>query len=217
MNINFIPAWDQGVLKPLEKLEVHKKGLRHKAVSVFLISDYNVLIQKRASMKYHTPGLWANTCCTHPLWSEDPKECAHRRLKEELGIEVSELVYKNKIDYKADVGNGLIENENVDVFVGSIKEKDNLKILLNKDEVAEVRWICFDRLKEEISLSPDKFTPCLIIYVQDHFEQIIHCPAYFIILILLLRISAIPKTPRIVAVMPVTSSPASLYITFGEA
>ncbi len=129
MNINFIPAWDQGVLKPLEKLEVHKKGLRHKAVSVFLISDYNVLIQKRASMKYHTPGLWANTCCTHPLWSEDPKECAHRRLKEELGIEVPELVYKNKIDYKADVGNGLIENENVDVFVGSIKEKDNLKIL----------------------------------------------------------------------------------------
>ena len=63
-------------------------------------------------------GLWANTCCTHPLWSEDP-ECAHRRLKEELGIEVPELVYKNKIDYKADVGNGLIENENVDVFVGS--------------------------------------------------------------------------------------------------
>ena len=128
MNINFIPAWDQGVLKPLEKLEVHKRGLRHKAVSVFLISDNNVLIQKRASMKYHTPGLWANTCCTHPLWSEDPKECAHRRLKEELGIEVPELVYKNKIDYKADVGNGLIENENVDVFVGSIKEKDNLNI-----------------------------------------------------------------------------------------
>ena len=174
MNINFIPAWDQGVLKPLEKLEVHKRGLKHKAVSVFLISDNNVLLQKRAPMKYHTPGLWANTCCTHPLWSEDPKECAHRRLKEELGIEVPELVYKNKIEYKADVGNGLIENENVDVFVGSIAEKDNLKILLNNDEVAEVRWICFDRLKEEISLSPDKFTPWLRIYVQDHFEQIIN-------------------------------------------
>ena len=58
MNINFIPAWDQGVLKPLEKLEVHKRGLRHKAVSVFLISDNNVLLQKRASKKYHTPGLW---------------------------------------------------------------------------------------------------------------------------------------------------------------
>ena len=59
-------------------------------------------------------------------------------------------------------------------FVGSIKEKDNLKILLNDDEVAEVRWICFDRLKEEISLSPNKFTPWLRIYVQDHFDQIVN-------------------------------------------
>ena len=83
-------------------------------------------------------------------------------------------MYKNKIDYKAYVGNGLIENENVDVFVGSIKEKGNLKINLNHDEVEEVRWICFDKLKEEISLSPDKFTPWLRIYVQDHFEQIIN-------------------------------------------
>ena len=66
MNINFIPAWDQGVLQPLEKLEVHKRGLRHKAVSVFLISDNNVLIQKRASMKYHTPGSVSYTHLTLP-------------------------------------------------------------------------------------------------------------------------------------------------------
>ena len=83
----------------VEKLDVHQRGLRHKAVSVFLISENSILLQKRASMKYHTPGLWANTCCTHPSWSEDPIDCAHRRLKEELGIEVSELVYKDKIDY----------------------------------------------------------------------------------------------------------------------
>ena len=156
--MNFIPAWDQGVLKPLEKLEVHKRGLRHKAVSVFLISHNDVLLQKRASMKYHTPGLWANTCCTHPLWSEDPKECAHRRLKEELGIVVPELVYKNKIDYKADVGNGLIENETVDVFIGSVKEKDKLEMLLNHNEVAKVKWMSFEKLKEEISLSPVSYT-----------------------------------------------------------
>ena len=174
MNINLIPAWDQGILKPLEKLDVHKRGLRHKAVSVFLISDNNILLQKRASIKYHTPGLWANTCCTHPSWSEDPEECAHRRLKEELGIELSELVYKNKIDYKADVGNGLIENESVDVFVGEIEEKEKLKTRLNHNEVAEVRWIRHETLKEEISLSPMKFTPWLRIYIQDHFDQIIN-------------------------------------------
>ena len=174
MNTDFIPAWDQGVLKPLEKLDVHKRGLRHKAVSVFLISDNSVLLQKRASMKYHTPGLWANTCCTHPLWSEDPMDCAHRRLKEELGIEVSELVYKDKIDYRADVGNGLIENETVDVFVGSIETKDKLKMLLNYNEVSEAKWVSFETLKEEISLLPLKFTPWLRIYIQDHFDQIIN-------------------------------------------
>ena len=174
MNTNFIPAWDQGVLKPLEKLDVHKRGLRHKAVSVFLISDNSVLLQKRASMKYHTPGLWANTCCTHPLWSEDPVDCAHRRLKEELGIEVSKLVYKDKIDYRADVGNGLIENETVDVFVGSIETKEKLKMLLNYNEVSEAKWVSFETLKEEISLLPLKFTPWLRIYIQDHFDQIIN-------------------------------------------
>ena len=173
MSTNFIPAWDQGILKPLEKIFVHKKGLKHKAVSVFLISDNSVLIQKRASMKYHTPGLWANTCCTHPSWSEDPIDCAHRRLKEELGIEVSELEYKNKIDYRADVGNGLIENETVDIFVGSIETKDKLEMLLNHNEVSEVKWITFERLKEEISLVPSKFTPWLRVYMQDHFDQII--------------------------------------------
>ncbi len=174
MNTNFIPAWDQGVLKPLEKLDVHKRGLRHKAVSVFLISDNSVLLQKRALMKYHTPGLWANTCCTHPSWLEEPIDCAHRRLKEELGIEVSELVYKDKIDYKADVGNGLIENETVDVFVGSIETKNKLQMVLNHDEVSEVKWTGFETLKEEILLVPSKFTPWLRIYMQDHFDQIIN-------------------------------------------
>lgn len=174
MNTDFIPAWDQGVLKPLEKLDVHKRGLRHKAVSVFLISNDSVLLQKRASTKYHTPGLWANTCCTHPSWLEDPIDCAHRRLKEELGVDVSELVYKNKIDYKADVGNGLIENETVDVFVGSVTTKEKLKMRLNENEVSEVKWVSFETLKKEISLSPSGFTPWLRIYIQDHFDQIIN-------------------------------------------
>ena len=67
---------------------------------------------------------------------------------------MSELVYKNKIDYKADVGNGLIENETVDVFVGSVTTKEKLKMRLNENEVSEVKWVNFETLKEEISLSP---------------------------------------------------------------
>ena len=65
-----IPAWVNGELTPVEKLEAHIKGFRHKAVSVFVVDGPRVLIQKRAATKYHTPGLWANTCCTHPDWHE---------------------------------------------------------------------------------------------------------------------------------------------------
>ena len=81
-----IPAWVDGRRVPVGKLEVHQRGLRHKAVSVFVLDGTRVLIQKRAAGKYHTPGLWANTCCTHPLWEEDAAFCAVRRLREELGI-----------------------------------------------------------------------------------------------------------------------------------
>ena len=71
-----IPAWVNGTLHPVEKLEAHKRGLKHKAVSVFVIAGNAVLIQQRAAHKYHTPRLWANTCCTHPKWDEAPKTCA---------------------------------------------------------------------------------------------------------------------------------------------
>jgi isopentenyl-diphosphate delta-isomerase len=81
-----IPAWVEGTLTPVEKLEVHKKGLRHKAVSVFVMRGDRILLQQRALSKYHTPGLWANACCTHPHWDEQPLTCAQRRLEEELGI-----------------------------------------------------------------------------------------------------------------------------------
>ena len=67
-----IPAWVDGDLVPLDKLDVHRRGLRHPAVSVFLLDGDRFLIQRRALGKYHTPGLWANACCTHPLWGEAP-------------------------------------------------------------------------------------------------------------------------------------------------
>ncbi|MFY9241096.1 MAG: NUDIX domain-containing protein, partial [Roseovarius sp.] len=81
-----IPAWVGDTLVPVEKLEVHERGLRHKAVSVFVVSGDDVLIQRRALGKYHTPGLWANTCCTHPNWDEKSLDCAARRMEEELGV-----------------------------------------------------------------------------------------------------------------------------------
>ena len=81
-----IPAWVDGKLAPVEKMSVHRRGLRHKAVSVFVTRGAEVLIQRRALDKYHSAGLWANTCCTHPHWGKSAASCARRRLAEELGL-----------------------------------------------------------------------------------------------------------------------------------
>ena len=106
-----IPAWVDGELKPVEKLAVHREGLRHKAVSVFVTQGDRVLLQRRALGKYHTPGLWANTCCTHPGWDETSHDCAVRRLDEELGITGLTPEYRDRVEYCADVGGGLIRSE----------------------------------------------------------------------------------------------------------
>ena len=168
----YIPAWDNGTLQPLEKMAVHKKGLKHKAISVFLFSENELLIQQRALSKYHTPGLWANTCCTHPYWQEKSEDCARRRLLQELGISVSELTYKDKIEYKAEVGNDLIENEIVDIFVCYFDKKSNVAININPEEVMRTKWIKIDKLTSDIRENPNQFTPWIRIYMDEHVEQI---------------------------------------------
>ena len=172
---DMIPAWENGKLKPIEKLEVHKRALRHKAVSVFIISGSETLIQKRALDKYHTPGLWANACCTHPFWNELASDCAKRRIREELGVKTSiNFVYCDQIEYKAHVGNGLVEHELVDVFTITIDKKDKIKIIPNSSEVMDTRWVEFETLLQEIQENSEKFTPWLKIYLTDHINQILN-------------------------------------------
>lgn len=166
-----IPAWVDGVLTPVEKLAAHQRGLRHKAISVFLIDGDHTLIQRRALGKYHTPGLWANTCCTHPDWDEAPEDCARRRLKEELGIEDVRLSYADQVEYRADVGDGLIEHELVDIF--RARSDQPVKMALNPDEVMETRWISFDDLAAEIARTPSRYTPWLRIYMDHHLTGIL--------------------------------------------
>ncbi len=158
-----VPAWVDGVLTPVEKLAVHQRGLRHQAVSVFVMAGDKTLLQRRALSKYHTPGLWTNSCCTHPRWGEDPAACAKRRLTEELGITGLTLHRAGGTEYRAEVGNGLIEHEVVDIFRADAPE--TLVIAPNPDEVSETQWITLADLAARIQAEPASFTPWLRIYL----------------------------------------------------
>jgi len=160
-----IPAWVNGTLTQVEKLEVHQRGLRHKAVSVFVMRGREVLLQRRALGKYHTPGLWANTCCTHPRWGETDLACAARRLHEELGISGLALQRSGGIEYRADVGGGLTEHEVVEVF--SAQAPAHLVPQPDPDEVMQTRWITLEALEDEVQATPEKFTPWLRIYLAE--------------------------------------------------
>ena len=163
---DLIPAWVGNTLTPVDKLEVHQRGLRHKAVSVFVMAGNKVLIQKRALSKYHTPGLWANTCCTHPLWNEASDACAVRRIDEELGITGLDPIHKGRVEYRAEVGNDMIEHEVVDIYLAEADE--SLSVTCNLDEVAAVRWVDLTELEKEAEEYPDRFTPWLKIYLESH-------------------------------------------------
>jgi len=165
-----IPAWIDGVLTPVEKLAAHRRGLRHKAVSVFVMDGPRVLLQKRAAGKYHTPGLWTNTCCTHPDWHEAAEACAVRRLGEELGIAGLAPVHRGRVEYRAEVGGGLIEHEVVDIFTAEADA--SLRVRPNPEEVEEVRWAAIGTLEDEIAIRPEAFTPWLRIYLDQHAEAI---------------------------------------------
>ncbi len=167
---DMIPAWVNGTLTPVDKLQAHIQGLRHKAVSVFVMNRGRVLIQQRALGKYHTPGLWANTCCTHPLWEEPAEACAVRRLRQELGIAGLGPVHRGQVEYRADVGGGLIEHELVEIFLA--EAPDDLKVVPNPDEVMAVRWVGFQDLAAEVARRPDEFTPWLRIYLAEHRDAI---------------------------------------------
>ena len=145
-----IPAWENGILKPIEKLAVHKQALKHMAVSVFIFVGNETLLQQRSLKKYHTPGLWANACCTHPHWKEKAEACALRRVYEELGVSEMTLKFQNQIEYTADVGGGLFEHEVVDIFVSRQSSKDCIKLDVNTNEVMSTRWVTIDKLKEEL-------------------------------------------------------------------
>ncbi|MEQ8824657.1 MAG: NUDIX domain-containing protein [Filomicrobium sp.] len=163
--VTIIPAIDaEGRLYRVEKMQAHREDLLHLAVSVFVFSAGRLLIQKRAAGKYHSGGQWANTCCTHPDWGEGLAAAAHRRLREELTMDVPNLEHCAQLDYRAQVAGDLWENERVHVF-RYVTDEVLPAPAGAPTEVSETRWIALPDLHQEVSRAPQDFAPWFRIYV----------------------------------------------------
>jgi isopentenyl-diphosphate delta-isomerase len=138
----------------MSKTEAHEKGLLHRAVSVFITnSDGDWLLQRRALDKYHSAGLWTNTCCSHPLPGETNEDAVKRRLIEEMGLEC-ELNQLFTFTYREILENGLIEHELDYVFLGI----SNQLPVINDLEVAEYKYFSYQELKNDINKNPENYT-----------------------------------------------------------
>lgn len=137
-----------------EKLAVHQAGLLHRAFSVFLWREGQLLLQKRAEGKYHSGGLWANTCCSHPRPGEDTIAAARRRLREECGIVGTELWEAFRFTYRAEFTNGLVEHELDHVLLGRYPDGE---LSPDPSEIAELRWWDLDEVEAALRERPDDF------------------------------------------------------------
>lgn len=152
----------------MPKLEAHEKGLLHRAFSVFVFNDKGqVLLQQRALHKYHTPGKWANTCCSHQRDGESTLDAGKRRLEEEMGF-VTDLEFRKSFIYKASFDNGLTEHEFDHVMVGKYNEDP----IINPEEVADYKWISIPDLQVDIELHPEKYTAWFKIIMSEHLDAI---------------------------------------------
>jgi isopentenyl-diphosphate delta-isomerase len=138
----------------MEKQEAHVKGLLHRAFSIFIFNDKNeLLLQRRALKKYHSGGLWTNTCCSHPRQNETTKNAAKRRLVEEMGMS---CVLKKQFDfiYMAKLDNNLYEHEFDHVYFGFSNELPQI----NTEEVEEYTYKTLEDIGNEIKITPEKYT-----------------------------------------------------------
>ncbi len=145
----------------IEKMTAHEQNLLHRAFSIFIFHQFNglnILLQQRALHKYHSPGLWTNTCCSHPRPNETVLAAGARRLNEEFGFTVP-LRQLGWFHYNAHFPNGLSENEIDHVLIGEIT--DLTLIQPNPQEINAYRWISPAQLRQEIRELPEQFTPWL--------------------------------------------------------
>jgi len=152
----------------MPKMEAHEKGLLHRAFSVFLFNpEGELLLQQRALGKYHSPGLWTNTCCSHQRHGETSLEAGKRRLMEEMGIDC-ELQEAFSFIYKASFENGLTEHELDHVLVGTFAGDPKP----DPKEVEEFKWLSIDELKVDMERHPENYTAWFKIIFKEYEERL---------------------------------------------
>jgi isopentenyl-diphosphate delta-isomerase len=152
----------------MPKLEAHEKALLHRAFSVFVFNDKNeLMLQQRASHKYHSPELWTNTCCSHQRNGESNIEAGKRRLQEEMGF-FTALEESISFIYKAPFDNGLTEHEYDHILIG----KYNKEPKINNDEVSNWKWMSLDDVKADIKRHPKIYTEWFKIIFDKFYEHI---------------------------------------------
>ena len=138
----------------MSKLDAHKKGILHRAFSVFVLNNNNeIMLQKRAYNKYHSGGLWTNTCCSHQREGENSIEAGKRRLLEEMGFE-TELKIITSFIFKVEFENGLTEHELDYLLIGKYLKSP----VINKQEVADWKWMKVELIADDIKLNPNNYT-----------------------------------------------------------
>lgn len=138
-----------------EKIDVHKKALLHRAFSIYVFDqDKKFLLQRRAKGKYHSEGLWTNTCCGHPRPNEKISIAAHRRLKEEFGFDCV-LQEIKPFRYKVGLDKGLTENEFLHVFLGKVNEFNPKP---NPEEIMDYKWVALDDVIKDVQKNPENYT-----------------------------------------------------------
>ena len=151
----------------LGKLEAHRGGMRHRAFSVFIFDERgHLMLQRRAMGKYHSPGLWSNTCCGHPRPGEEVRAAAERRLMEEMGLACT-LHQVFSFTYRAELGDGMIEHELDHVFIGTTDRTP----YPDPDEVMEWRCIGRNALDSELASAPAHFTAWLPLCMHKAWEH----------------------------------------------
>lgn len=138
----------------MEKIEAHEKALLHRAFSIFIFNkEGQMMLQRRALDKYHSPGLWTNTCCSHPRPGESLVEATERRIVEEMGFQC-EMREVFSFIYKASFDHGLTEHEVDHVFIGVYNDEPEI----NPEEVDDWKWVDVDELDKDMEANPDTYT-----------------------------------------------------------